>query len=240
MKRPDGHCGARQQLDGLLGERFGLLGEAETPDVLVARRVPAAARIRVGAALVLVAVDRVRLDRRADVGDDLLGEAAVGRGERLPLALGGVHRLGEGDALDLGRGRVGGEEVGDLALERDGERVLLDRRLVAARGGRPVVEDDGFAQRGRRCAGDPDGLAGDAVRLGGRQDVAGGEAPRAVDEHADPEAFALAGGDAFDPAGLDRDALLEAPDDPDVRVARAEGGGRVEGAVGQVSHAGAA
>ena len=72
----------RQEFDGLLGERFGLLGEAETADELVARRVPAAARIRVGAALVLIAIDRVRFDRRADVGDDLLGEAAIGGGDR--------------------------------------------------------------------------------------------------------------------------------------------------------------
>ena len=35
-------------------------------------------------------------------------------------------------------------------------------------------------------------------------------------------------------------ALIEPADDPGVRVARAQGGGRVEGAVGQVSHAAAA
>jgi hypothetical protein len=48
---------------------------------------------------VLVAVDGIGLDRRADVGDRLLRERPVGRRERLPLALGGVQRFGEGDAL---------------------------------------------------------------------------------------------------------------------------------------------
>ena len=80
-----------QERDGLVGERLGLLGEVEAADELVAGRLPAAARVRVAPALVLVAVDGVGLDRRADVGDDLLGQAAVGRGEGLPLALGGVR-----------------------------------------------------------------------------------------------------------------------------------------------------
>ncbi len=80
----------RQQRDRLVGQRFGAVRQAETPDVLVAGRLPAAARVRVAPALVLVAVDGVRLDRRADVGDDLLGQAAVGRREGLPLALRGV------------------------------------------------------------------------------------------------------------------------------------------------------
>ena len=101
-------------------------------------------------------------------------------------------------------------------------------------GRRPVVEAGPVAQRRGAGAGDADGLGGDAVGLGGGQDVRRGEAPRAVDEDADAEPFALAGGDALDPAGLDRDALLEAPDDADVGVRRALGGGRVEGAIGQV------
>ena len=132
---------------------------------------------------------------------------------------------------------VGGEQVGDLALERDRERVLVDRRLERAVGRRPVVEPGPVAERGRARPGDPDGLGGDAVGLGGGQDVRRGEAPRAVDEDADAEALALAGGDALDPAGLDRDALLEPSDDPDIGVRRALGGGRVEGAIGQVAHA---
>ena len=182
----------------------------------------------------LVAVDRVGLDPRPDVGDDLFGQAAVGRGEGLPLALGRVARFGEGDALDLGGGLVGGEQVTDLGLERDRERVLLERRLVAAAGRRPIVEAGLDAQRRGARPGDADRLRGDPVRLGGGQDVRRREAPRAVDQDADAEPLALAGRHALDPAGLDRDALLEPPDGPDIGVGGALGGGRVEGAIGQV------
>ena len=91
-----------------------------------------------------------------------------------------------------------------LRLERDRERILLDRRLVRAVGRRAVVEPGPVAEGGRAGPGDPDGLVGDAIGLGGGQDVRRGEAPRAVDEDADAEALALARGDALDPAGLDR------------------------------------
>ena len=119
VRRPGGHCGARQERDRLLGVLLGVTEQVERADVLVAGRLPAAAVVRPAPALVLVALDRVRLDARADVGDRLLGEAAVARGERLPLALGGVLRLRVGDALDLVHRLVRGEQVGDLRLERD-------------------------------------------------------------------------------------------------------------------------
>ncbi|TMC63988.1 MAG: hypothetical protein E6J17_04155, partial [Chloroflexi bacterium] len=80
----------------------------------------------------LVTVDGVDLHAAADVRDDLLGEAAVGRGKRLGLPLGSVGRLGEAHALGGVRGLVGGEQRGDLRLERDGERVLFDGCLVVA------------------------------------------------------------------------------------------------------------
>ena len=127
----------------------------------------------------------------------------------------------------------------DLALERDRERVLLDRRLERARGGRPTVEDHRVAQGGGAGSGDAHGLARDPVRLGHRQDVAAGEAPRAIDQDADAEPFALPGGDAFDPTGLDGDRFVEPADDAYVRIPRAQGRGRIEGALGQVSHAAA-
>ena len=131
---------------------------------------------------------------------------------------------------------VGGQQVRDLAVERDGERVLRDRRLEAAVRRRAVVEHDGVADRGRAGPRDPHGLGGDAVRLGGGQVVAGGEAPGPVDDHADAEALALAAGDALDAAGLDGDRLLEPPDHAHVGVRRAQGGGRVEGTAGQIAH----
>ena len=184
----------------------------------------------------LVAVDGVDLHAAADVRDDLLGEAAVGRGKRLGLPLGSVGRLGEAHALDGVRGLVGGEQRGDLRLERDGERVLFDGCLVVPFGGRPVVERDGCPERGRRGAGDADGLRRDPVRLFRVDAMRAGEAPCAVDQDADPEALALAGGDAFDAARLDRDRLVAAADDADVGIGGAEGGRRVEGAGGEVTH----
>ena len=208
MNRPDGHCGAVNSSNGLRGQRFGTLGQAQPADDLVAAATPATARVRVAPTLVLIAVDGVGLDARPDMGDDLLGQAAVGRGERLPFALRRIARLGEGDALDP-RGRlVRGEQVGDLGLERDSERVLLERRLVAAMGRWPIVEAGLVAERRRARPGDPNGFGGDPVGLRRRQHVRGGEAPCPVDQDWDAEPLALSGRHALDASGLDRDALL--------------------------------
>ncbi len=238
----DGEPAARalrggEQRHGLVGQRLGPIGEAEGADELVAGGVPAAARIGVRPALVLVAIDRVRLDRRTDVGDGLLGVAPVRRRECLPFALRRVHRLGERDALHPRRGLVCRQEVADLALERDLERILLHRRLVRAVGGGPVVEDRRDAQGGRARAGDAGRLGGHGIGFLEREDVTAREAPRPVDEDADTEALALAGRHAFDASGLDGDQFIEAADDAHIRVPRAQERGRIEGAIGQVSHA---
>ena len=63
--------GRGQKRHGLVGERLGTTGEAEAADELVAGRLPAAAGVGIAPALVLVALDGVGFDRRADVGDDL-------------------------------------------------------------------------------------------------------------------------------------------------------------------------
>ena len=188
------------------------------------------------AALELVAVHRVRLDARADVRDHLLRVAAVRRRERLPLALGAVRGVGEGDPADAAHGRVRREQVADLVLQRNCERVLGHRGLELPVGGRPAVEHDGPAERGRGCPCDPDGLGRDAIRLGGREDVAGREAPRPVDEDTDAEPLALVEGDAGQRPGLDVDRLFEAPDDPHVGVGRSPGSGGVERPVGDLAH----
>ena len=149
---------------------------------------------------------------------DLLGEAAVGRGERLPLALGGIHRLGEGDALHAGRGLVGGEQVGDLASRagpRTGPRRSASRSVPWAGGRSSSTAGSRRAvalARAMRTAS-----RGDAVRLRRGQDVAAGEAPRPVDEDADAEPLALARGDALDAAGLDRDRSRRAAGRPGCR-----------------------
>jgi hypothetical protein len=157
------------QLQGLVRDALGVAGEVEAADELVAGGSPATPIVGVAAPLVLVAIDGVGLKAAAGVGDQLLDIAAVGRREDLVLALRGIERLGEREALHTPQGLIGREEIADLRLERDRERVLLDRRLVAPRGRRPIVEQGGIAQRGRRRAGDAHGLGGDPVGVGGRQ-----------------------------------------------------------------------
>ena len=213
---------------------------SKTPDVLVAGSLPAAARIRVAPALVFVTVDRVGLDRGADMSDRLLGEAPVARGERLPFALRAEGGLREDDARHGGRGLVGGEQVRDLRVQRDREGVLLDGGFERAVSRRPIVEHHRGAQGGGRSPCDPDGFAGDPVSLRGRQDVRARKPPCAIDQDPDAEPLVLAGGDAFDAAGLDRNGLAEPPNDARVGVPRTERHGRVEGTVGDIPHWGRA
>ena len=76
----------------------------------------------------------------------------------------------------------------------------------------------------------------DPVRFGRAHDARAGEAPAPVDDDADPEAFAFAGGDALDSTALDRDRFLEAMDDPNVGIRCAELHRRIQGALAQVTH----
>ena len=70
----------------------------------------------------------------------------------------------------------------------------------------------------------------------GLEPAGAGEAPRAVDDDPDPEALALAAGDALHPAGLDGDGLVATTDDPDVGILGAPNGGGRERSIGQVTH----
>src|SRR4029078_1586672 len=109
-----------QQRDGLLADRLGPSLEVEPPDVLEPGRLErSTVAVRVAPTLVLVALDRVCLAARADMGDRLLGEAAVGRGERLPLAAGVVAGLGERHAPGPGGGRRGRGEGLEILSERN-------------------------------------------------------------------------------------------------------------------------
>ena len=228
-----------QQRDRLVGERFRTLGEPERADVLVAGGLPTTARVGVRPALMLVAVDGVRLHGGPDVGDRLLGERAVGRGEGLPLALGRVHRFGEGDALD--------PAAASSAARRS--PILRSSGTVNGSSSTGVSNVPVAGGRSSRTVGSRRAVAlARAMRTASpatrstsshRQDVAAREAPRAVDEDADAEALALPGGDALDATGLDRDRFVEPADDADVRIPGAQGRGRIEGALGQVSHAAA-
>ena len=57
-----------------------------------------------------------------------------------------------------------------------------------------------------------------------------------INEHADPEAFALTEADAFDLPGLDVDALVLAADDADVDVGSATLSRGIQRASGEVGH----
>ena len=158
MNRPLGHCGAVSRATASSASGSACSARSQRADVLVAGGVPATARVRVAAALVLVAVDGVGLDRRSDVGDGLLGQAAVGRGERLPLALGRVHRLGEGDALDLAR-RPRRRPAGRRSCARAGRRT--DPRRPASR----TCRGPAAGRRGRPARAAPWRRPGRCARL---------------------------------------------------------------------------
>src|SRR5204862_6895998 len=92
----------------------------------------AAVRVGVAPPLMIVTLDRVGLDARSDVGEGLFGPAAIGRREGPRLALGVVARLGERQALHLTGDLIGGQQMSDLLLERNRERIFLDGGLVGS------------------------------------------------------------------------------------------------------------
>jgi hypothetical protein len=104
--------------------------KVQPANVFVAGSLVPAAGVGVAAPLHLGIAHRVRLDRGADVGDRLLGLGTVGVGERLPLALRVVAGFRERDALHGRHPAVCVEQLGNLAIDRDAERVLPDRRFV--------------------------------------------------------------------------------------------------------------
>ena len=232
-----GTAARREAATASVAIRSAVPARSSDADVLVAGALPSAARIGVAAALVLVAVDGVRLDPGPDVGDHLLREAAVAGGERLLLALGAVGRVGEGDPVDSAHRLVRGEQVADLLLQGDRERVLRGRGLEPAVGRWPIVEDHGPAHGRGAGPGDPDGLGGDSIGFDARQTMRGRESPRAIDEDANAEALRLVAQDSGQPAALDVDRLLAAADDADVGVRRPAQPGGVERPVGDLVHA---
>ena len=239
VRMPAGSGGAWSSSRASLATRSRVAGQVEGADVLVPGRRPRAAVVGIAPALVLVAVDGVRLDARADVRDHLLGVAAVARGERLLLALGAE----------------------DATPSR---RCPSTRRRASSAASRsPILRSSGTANGSsttgvsyRPCAG---GRSSSRTRLrmavalafairtaspatrsasSSAQVMARGEPPGPVHEDADAEPLVLAAGHALEAPGLDRDGLLELPDDADVGVRRAKGSGRVEGTAGQIPHCG--
>ena len=225
MKRPGRALGRGQELDRLLGQRLGLIGKAETPDELVARGVPAAAA-NPGSERRWCSSPSTAFASIAE--PTWVMTCSV----KLPSVAAKVFHsrwaayidLGEGDALDLGRGRVGGEQVGDLALERDRERVLLDRGLEAARwpaadrssttGSRSAVAD----ARAIRTASPATRSASAVVRMWlAAKPHAPSTRTRTPKPSLSPEATP-----STRPV-LIATTLVESPDDTGVGVARAEG-----------------
>src|SRR6266576_1287618 len=81
--------------------------------------------IGIASSLMIIALDRVRLDAGADVGQRLFRVAPVGRGEGLPLPASVVAGLREGNAFGFARRGVRGEEQPDFRFEGDAEGVLV-------------------------------------------------------------------------------------------------------------------
>ena len=138
------------------------------------------------------------------------------------------------ESIAIKTGRV--EGVASNESEGFGIRVLLDGAW-------------GFASSYVLTGAEADRVAGEAVRIARasatalREPAILDDRPPAygryetpVDEDTDPEPLGLVRGDPFDPTGLDRDRFLVPTHDPDVRVSGAQRRGRIECALGQVSH----
>ena len=168
---------------------------------------------------------------------DLLGEAAVAGGERLPLALGGVEGLGQGDALRP-RSSRGRRRGGRRSCARAGPRTGPPR--PASRSGRGPAGRSSSTTGLRRAVALAFAIRTASAATRSASAVvrwwlaAKPQAPSTSD--ADAEPLALARLDALDAGGLDVDRFLEPPDHAHVRVAGAQGGGRVEGTVRQIAH----
>ena len=166
----------------------------------------------------------------------LLGEAAVGRGERLPLAAGVVASLGEGHALGPRLAAASAvEEVGRIfcssGTANGSSSTGVSYSTCQWAGGRSSRRSAGRGARWRVASGDADGLAGDAVRLGGGAQAARRwRSPRRRRRGREaPKPSVLAGGDALDPASyLMAIDSSNAADDARVGVLGAEMGGRIQ------------
>jgi hypothetical protein len=131
---------------------------------------------------------------------------ALGRDERLRGADGDAVRRRTHDPLVAAHQLLGGEQVGEAVVERDGERVLLARALpVAARGLAGRRERRGG--RGGLRLGDGERARQRLVGAGGGELARRREAPGAADAHADADPLGLLGGDVLDVAVEDRGVL---------------------------------
>ena len=210
--------------------------EVEPADPLVACRLVAPACVRVGPPLEIIAVHGVGFDARTDVREDLLGVRPVRREVQLPLALRVRQRLCECHAGHPAHGLVRLEQPRDLLVDGHREWILGHRGLVAAVGGRAVVEHHGPPLDGRRGAGDAHGERRHPIGFLRGERAGTREAPGAVHQDTHAEAFRLAQGDAVRATALDRQRLIMAVHDADVREARTPGGGSVKGAAAEGSH----
>ena len=228
----------RQERDRLLGERLGAAREVEPADVLVAGR-PASRRRRPASSRRWCSSPSTAFASTAAptwVMICSVNEPSVAANV-FHSRCARVQGLGEGDALDRRCRLVRGHQVADLALERDRERVLDDRRLVACRG--PAVDRRGRPGRAGRWR--TPGRCG-PPRAATRSTLGRVEAVRAAKPQA-PSTRTRTPKPSLSPEAtpstrpdLTEIDLVQPPDDADVGVAGAPRGRGVEGAVGQLSH----
>ncbi len=181
---PHLHRLRRQLLHGDRRPPLGVVRHAEPRDVLPSGP---ARRELLGVALEVAVADRRGREARAHAIERLRRERPVGGGQRLLLAQELEARVDEADALHLECRFVGAEEERDLVLDRDLERVDLDRRLPLADHRLHRRELHGAPAGDLRRARDARRLARGELHGVARELARGGEAPRAIDErpHAD-------------------------------------------------------
>ena len=214
-----------------------VLGESEVPDVLVSgRHEPAAGRSRVGSALHLPVADGDGGDASARVHHRLLDGGALGRGERLALAVEVHEALAEGQALDGLHAPRGLDQEGDLVLQSHLERVLEDRRGPARPDGLSGSQSDGVAGEAGCGPGDLDGEPRRPFDVPADRSRGGGEPPVAAHQDPDADAGARPTVDPLDLLVADGDRLVLLPYEPGVRVVGAFRRGPFHGHVDDVLH----
>ena len=165
------------------------------------------------------------MNHRADAGNEELVNALEGHGA-----------FGERDAFYAHHFFIGGEQHGDLALDRNAEGIFEERILprvhVRFFGG----EGDVGAFRECRGFGDGDGFGGAGLDAFAGEAVGGGKAPGAAGDHADADAEGFGFDERADFAVFGADFALADVHDARVGIGGAAALGRFDGPGGPVLH----
>src|SRR5581483_5350089 len=212
----------------LLGDPRGLALEPEALDVLppgLCARADVAARVRTH--LDGSVADRDGLDQASALDRLLVDLDAVRGEEELALAPGADGRLGDLHVRVAER-LPGAQAERDLVVERDRERVALDRGAVGAGAGLEGREHERALRGAARCGRETVGAERGVARSLRREAAVGGEAPRPAGEDADADPLGLRVRQRLDAAVLRRHRLRAAHDGARVRVVGAGAEGRVD------------